>query len=251
MRDPTNWSTPGSPRTSRNPPRNSRIIPVTCSATYRGLRKSRLRLERLALDLALAHEPERERGAGEAEPGAPSVRTSLKPARKPSRAALGDAPRGAAAGRAASAWSRVPEEAASTSWRGWSPAAAGVPAGQLGDLVGAAADEDRAPDGDADGDADLAEGVVDPGRHAALLLRHDADRDVGDHRVEEADADARDEEAAEQRRPLVAGVDAAPSAAGRRRRRRGRAPSAAAPGTRESSAPATGAAKKLASVIGR
>jgi hypothetical protein len=56
------------------------------------------------------------------------------------------------------------------------------PRRELGDLVGAPPDEDRAPHGDADGDPDLAERVVDPGRHAALLGGHEAHGHVGDDR---------------------------------------------------------------------
>ena len=76
--------------------------------------------------------------------------------------------------------------------------------GQRRDLVGAAPEEDCAPGGDAHGDTDLAEGVVDPGRHPAALLRHHAHGHVGDHGVEQADADARDQEARQQRRPARA-----------------------------------------------
>ena len=62
--------------------------------------------------------------------------------------------------------------------------------------------------------------------------RDDADRGVGDRRVDRADPEARDDEAGQQRRPVVARVEAAhEQQAGRRRaaarRRAGRAPAAA------------------------
>src|SRR5436190_23752950 len=65
---------------------------------------------------------------------------------------------------------------------------------QVADLGGALGDEDRAPDGDADRDTDLTEGVVDPRGHTAPLLRHDAQCNVTDDRVQQTDASAEDEE---------------------------------------------------------
>src|SRR6266498_3689012 len=70
------------------------------------------------------------------------------------------------------------------------------------DRVGASTDEQRSPDGSPHGDSDLAEGVVDAARHAALRLGDDADRHVRNRGVEQADAGAGDEEPSEQRRPL-------------------------------------------------
>ncbi len=123
-------------------------------------------------------------------------------------------------------------------------------AGELLGLRGAGAEEDRAPGGDPDRDPDLAEGVVDPRRHAAALLRHDAEGDVGDHRVEQADADAADDEAEQQRRPL--GVDAEAAHQQQADPGQGQAgahqPAGLDLGQRH---PASGATMKEASVIGR
>ena len=55
--------------------------------------------------------------------------------------------------------------------------------------------------GDAGGDPDLAEGRVDPRAHPRFLHRHHRDRRLADPRVGDADADAGDEEAGQQRRP--------------------------------------------------
>jgi len=52
-----------------------------------------------------------------------------------------------------------------------------------------------------DRDADLTEGVVDPGGHAAALLRDDAQRDVGDDGVQQPDTDPGYDEPGQQRDP--------------------------------------------------
>ena len=61
--------------------------------------------------------------------------------------------------------------------------------------------EDGPERGDAGGHAPDAEGVADPRRHAGALGRHDAERDLGDGGIGEADAHAADEEPGKQRRP--------------------------------------------------
>ena len=135
-----------------------------------------LRLDRLALDLALADQPEGQQRAGERRAARRATSTSLKPAQE---AVVGGVRRpcpGRRAGRPRAPGRGCPTRRPRPAGGGWSPSAAGVPAVSSADLVGASADEDRAPDGDADGDPDLAEGVVDPGGHPALLLRHDAER---------------------------------------------------------------------------
>ena len=58
------------------------------------------------------------------------------------------------------------------------------------DLAG----EDRPEGGDSGGDADLAEGAVDPRAHARLTRRDDGDRGRGERRVDQADADAADDQ---------------------------------------------------------
>ena len=83
----------------------------------------------------------------------------------------------------------------------------GRPRQQLGGLVRAAPDEDSAPDRHADGDPDLAEGVVDSRRHPASLLWHDAQGDVRHHRVQEPDPGAEEEHSAQEARPAVGGID--------------------------------------------
>ena len=104
------------------------------------------------------------------ESSAPSSRIALRPWRKPCSAALRVSSR-APAGTAESACGSAPEEVASTRPRASSPLTA-LPADLL-HLGGAGAEEDRSPGGDPDRDPDLAEGVVDPRRHAALLFRDD------------------------------------------------------------------------------
>ena len=171
---------------------------------------------------------------------APSRRISLRPCRKPCSAALRVArarpagsrrdrlrqrPRGGRLDQAAGLARRRPSRRPTSC-----------------DLGGAGAEEDRPPGGDPDRDPDLAEGVVDPRRHAALLLRHDAERDVGDHRVEQPDADAADEEADQQRRPLGVAARARTSAAGRPRSAPARRSSGSGPGP--SPAPSPPAARR-------
>ena len=79
---------------------------------------------------------------------------------------------------------------------------------QFGELGVDARLEDGAEAGDAGGDPDLAEGGVDPRSHPGFLDRHDGDRRLADAGVGDADADAGDEEADQQRRPLRVGRDA-------------------------------------------
>ena len=66
--------------------------------------------------------------------------------------------------------------------------------------------DQRAEAGDADRDARLAERVVDAGGEAALLLRRRAEGDGDDRRVEQADAEERDELAGQDDRPRRAGA---------------------------------------------
>ena len=69
--------------------------------------------------------------------------------------------------------------------------------------------EDRAQGRDAGRDADLPEGRVDPGRHPRPLRLDDADGGRGERRVDEPDPAAGEQEAREQRGPVVAGLEAA------------------------------------------
>ena len=66
--------------------------------------------------------------------------------------------------------------------------------------------EQRAECGDPGRDPDLAEGVVDPARHAAALRWNDADRRRREHRVDNSDAKSGDDEARKQRRPMRGGA---------------------------------------------
>ena len=73
--------------------------------------------------------------------------------------------------------------------------------GHGGHLVRRPTQEDRSPGRHADGDADLAECVVDPGGHAAALLGHDTQRHIGDDRVEQTDSDTGEEEPGQELGP--------------------------------------------------
>ena len=64
--------------------------------------------------------------------------------------------------------------------------------------------------GDSDGDADLAERVVDRRAGRGLRFRHHADRRLGDRRVDEPDPGTDEQEAGEQRRPVGVHVQASP-----------------------------------------
>ncbi len=68
--------------------------------------------------------------------------------------------------------------------------------------------EDRAEAGDAHRRADLPGRAVDPGRRAAPARLHHPDRGRGQRRVHEADPDAGEDEAGQERGPVVARVDA-------------------------------------------
>jgi hypothetical protein len=83
-------------------------------------------VERMTLDLVLPNEPQGEDRAGEAQERAYREHI-VEPPRKRSPAALAAVSR-VPGGSVARAWSRLPAEAASTSSRGRSPLAAGVPA---------------------------------------------------------------------------------------------------------------------------
>ena len=132
------------------------------------------------------------------ESAAPRIRISFRPCRKPCWAALRTISCDPC-GTPFRAWPSCPEEAASTSPRACPPLTAPPATSCVFDAP--TPEEDRSPGGDADGDADLAERVVDPGGHAASLLRDDAERDVGDHRVQQPHADSAHHESGEQRGP--------------------------------------------------
>src|SRR4051794_471577 len=68
--------------------------------------------------------------------------------------------------------------------------------------------EDRPERRNARRDADLAERAPDPRGHAAALRRHDANLRRGQRRVDHADAEAGEDEAGEEVRPLRVGVQA-------------------------------------------
>ena len=174
-----------------------------------GGHRLRLWLDRdgLALDVALAHEPQGEHGAGEARRARRACSTSLRPARKPSRAACASA--GARPGAPPRArWSRLPDDAASTSSARPSPLAGARRSASA--TLSAPRPTKIAPQTAIPTATPTWRNVsLMPAAIPLSLLRHDAHRDVGDHRVEQPDGDARDDEAGEQRRPLRAGVDAA------------------------------------------
>ena len=132
------------------------------------------------------------------ESAAPRIRISFRPCRKPCWAAL----RTTSCDPCGTPVQRLAELAGGSGL----DQSAGLPAADrsAGDLLRlrrSDAQEDRSPGGDADGDADLAERVVDPGGHAASLLRDDAQGDVGDHRVQQPHADSAHHEPGEQRGP--------------------------------------------------
>ena len=138
----------------------------------------------------------------------PSSSTSFRPVRKPWWAA--------SASRVARSRGRVRQGAVERARRGGldelrasGRPLAGTSGGQRRHLVGAAADEDRAPHRDAEGHADLAERVVDPRRHAAPLLGTTLTATSAITGLMSPTPSAGDDEARQQRRPLRAGVDAA------------------------------------------
>ena len=70
--------------------------------------------------------------------------------------------------------------------------------------------EDRAEHGDAGGDADLAEGVVGARGHAAALGLDHRDGARGQHRVDDPDPEAADDEAGQQHGPRRVGMGRRP-----------------------------------------
>jgi len=174
------------------------------------LRRLRLRLEvgpdeGLAFDFALTDQPQRERRADEAEQRAEQQDLVEAVDEALFGGAAGDV---TGPGRDAGQCLRQSPRGARFDQLMGLVAADGA-AGRALHLGGADAEEDRSPGGDPDRDPDLAEGVVDPRRHPALLFRDDAEGDVGDHRVDNADPDAADDEPGQQRRPFGVDVEAA------------------------------------------
>ena len=234
----------------------ARFYRISRGLRRRGLR-NRLALEHVfgledvaALDVHLADQPQGGHARRRCARIPPSMRIWFKPARNPSRAASA-APARLPAGNEDTAVSRLPEDTASTSWRGRSPVAAECPPASSLDLVGTLAEEDRSPGGDADGDADLAEGVVDPGGHAALLLgHHDTATSAITGLIRPTPAPASRKPPSSPVHSSVAprpAISSSPSA----RAPPGRARAGRAPGPCDISAPASAATKKFVTGTGR
>lgn len=131
----------------------------------------------------------------------------MRPSRKPARAAADAAARAGSGARRAPAAGCRRTRPRPVRADGYPPRSACPPPAR-----GPCASPGRRrspPEGDADRDADLPEGVVDAGRHTALLLGHHTHRDIGDHRVDQTDARAADQEPGEQGGPGVLGLEVA------------------------------------------